>query len=276
MASEQHFSASASVSRQATSYGYTDFDLSSVFPNNTAKPIKADFYVHVHRDYYFLLSPTATARIEYNGVNKCSVSSNKEAGTDKTETGDTAAEITGHAKGDTSARIGTVSSFGGCTARAEGTITLYFTRYDFAANGSTGVTASVDRPTGYDGDTIIFTATVQNGYAFDGWYDGASKVSGDLVYQHTVSGGDLSLTAKAVPTTKTITIQYNGTMIATETGVPPFAIAYNGETIASVGSGETKTLQCGGKVMRGNVTVGGKTLTCDGKVMNGNIAVSVS
>lgn len=155
-------------------------------------------------------------------------------------------------------------------------IRLYFVQYDFSASAGTGIaSATVDKSTGFDGDPITFTASVQSGYTWDGWYNGATKVSANQTYTHTVNGADLSLTAKAVPSTKRVTTKYNGTTIATENVVPPVAVSYNGAQIASIADGAAKILSCGGKLMSGNVVVGGKTLQCKDKIMSGDVLVIV-
>lgn len=154
-----------------------------------------------------------------------------------------------------------------------------FTAYDFTASAGTGIaSASVSAAAGFNGDTVTFTASCQNGYAWDGWYSGSTKVSGSQTYVHTVNGSDLNLTAKAIAATKTVTVKYNGTTLsaATQILMPPIAVLYGGTQIASVASGVTKTLNCNGKVMSGDVVVGGKTLNCKDKKMNGNITVTVS
>ena len=156
-------------------------------------------------------------------------------------------------------------------------ITLYFTRYDFSASTSTGIaSASVSSTTGYDGDTITFTASLQSGYTFDGWYSGSTKVSSSQTYVHTVAGADMALTAKAIASTKTVTTKYGNTTIATEQRMPPVAVSYGSTQIVSVSSGQTKTLNCLNNLMSSNLTVGGKTLLCANQIMNGNIIVSVS
>lgn len=77
------------------------------------------------------------------------------------------------------------------------TIDLAFTQYDFAASAGTGIaSATVDKSTGFDGDTITFTATMEDGYAFEGWYNGDTLISTDASYAHTANGADLTLTAR--------------------------------------------------------------------------------
>ena len=72
--------------------------------------------------------------------------------------------------------------------------TLYAIAFTVSVSGSTGVSASVSR--GSDGRTFTFTGTLTNGYDFDGWYNGSSKVSSSNPYSVTLSS-NTSLTAKA-------------------------------------------------------------------------------
>lgn len=52
----------------------------------------------------------------------------------------------------------------------------------------------------YGGSGPIVTATVSEGYTFDGWYDGDTKVGSDLQFQPTNITADKTFTAKATPT----------------------------------------------------------------------------
>lgn len=167
----------------------------------------------------------------------------------------------------------------GFKGETSATIALYFTRYDFAAVGMTGVTASVSSATGYDGDSITWTADAQSGYTFEGWYADAAMtqlVSTSQSYTETVSGADKTLYAKVTaPATRTLTVSYSGRGILTDTISGDVTVTYDGAQLFSLGYG-TKTLLCAGKVMRGAVTVGGKTLNCAGKLMQSDVTVSVS
>lgn len=131
---------------------------------------------------------------------------------------------------------------------------------------------------GYDGDQLGFYAEVQDGYKWDGWYSGDTKVSSSQYYLRNVGGSDVSLQARAVPATKRLTVNYGGSNVIDKQVTPPVAITYNGTQIASVASGQTKTLNCSNKLMSSNVTIGagGGTLLCSGKIMETNIVVVVS
>lgn len=78
---------------------------------------------------------------------------------------------------------------------------LYAVAFQVSANGSTGVSASLSR--GTDGKTFTFSANLNDNFAFDGWYNGNSRVSRSLSYSQTLDSG-LSLTAKA------FSISYSG------------------------------------------------------------------
>lgn len=63
--------------------------------------------------------------------------------------------------------------------------------YNISAVASAHCSASVNRSTAQYGDSAIFTAALDTGYDFDGWYTAASggtKVSGNNPYTHTVTG----------------------------------------------------------------------------------------
>ena len=53
--------------------------------------------------------------------------------------------------------------------------------------------------------SVTFTATVKDGYNFDGWYSGNDKLSSEASYTFTMPDGSVSYTAKATPITYTIT-----------------------------------------------------------------------
>lgn len=72
--------------------------------------------------------------------------------------------------------------------------------YNISAVASGHCSASVNRSTAQYGDSAIFTATLDTGYDFDGWYtasSGGTKVSGNNPYTHTVTG-NTTLYARAV------------------------------------------------------------------------------
>ena len=72
---------------------------------------------------------------------------------------------------------------------------------------ATSVSATVDY-----GSTNSFVAVMDDNvafdYTFDGWYNGANKVSSDLSYTPPTATGALSLTANAVKTAKSYTLSF--------------------------------------------------------------------
>lgn len=147
--------------------------------------------------------------------------------------------------------------FNNAVAAVSAHLEFDFTRYDFSASAGMGIESATATANGYDGDPITFSASLQSGYDFDGWYNGGTKVSSSLTYNYTVNGTDLSLEARAVPATKTVTVTYDGMQIMSQSFIPPMTVSYNGTQIASIGSGQTKILQCDGKIMIDDVVITG-------------------
>lgn len=251
-----------------------------IFPNSTAHPKRITVSWH-HYQSATGSNPTPYTSLEIAGTevkkqsNNTSIAVNYDS-SDSTflNTINKSSVIRFHIQNYYWFLIGGWTSLGG----AEGhQFNFYFTRYDFSSSISDGInSASVSSSNGYDGDSVTFTASVQNGYTWDGWYNGSTKVSSSQTYAHTVAGADMALTAKAIASSKTVTTKYGTTTIATEQRMPPVAVNYGSTQIASISSGETKTLNCSDNLMSSNLTVGGKTLLCANQIMNGNIIVSVS
>lgn len=118
---------------------------------------------------------------------------------------------------------------------------------------------------GYDGDQLGFYAEVQDGYKWDGWYSGDTKVSSNQYYLRNVAGSDVSLQARAVPTTKRLTVNYGGANVIDQQVTPPVSVIYDGTEIASINSAETKTLNIlkGGlpKILASPIIIGDKKLS---------------
>lgn len=264
---------------ESSTSGYgnlTDSAKNVLFPNVTAHPIKMS-YSYTHNSVW---CSSATTGISVDGTSIVSYSSTNDK---ILVAGDSEISAVLNSKKSSAIHLDLARgrkslSYMGMSADGKTIdITLFFTRYDFSAVAGTGVTsASVSSSTGYDGDTITFTASLQSGYTFDGWYNGSTKVSSSQTYAHTVAGADMALTAKAIASTKTVTTKYGATTIATEQRMPPVAVSYGSTQIVSVASGQTKTLNCLNNLMSSNLTVGGKTLLCANQIMNGDIIVSVS
>ena len=115
------------------------------------------------------------------------------------------------------------------TPSADHTFTWYLREYyDVEAKTSEGVVSSqfswvlwtgtthdtVEKYTSttvMHGSSIQFYTTIANGYTFDGWYNGSTKVSSDTTFLYTDSlTGDVTLTAKTSANTYTIYIDENG------------------------------------------------------------------
>ncbi|MEG1663581.1 MAG: InlB B-repeat-containing protein, partial [Clostridia bacterium] len=60
------------------------------------------------------------------------------------------------------------------------------------------------------GLTVTVSATTNDGYVFDGWYDGSNKVSAEAVYQFTMPNDNLMLQAQWDKKAYTITLNSNG------------------------------------------------------------------
>ncbi|MEG2541076.1 MAG: InlB B-repeat-containing protein, partial [Clostridia bacterium] len=60
------------------------------------------------------------------------------------------------------------------------------------------------------GLTVTVSATTNDGYVFDGWYDGSNKVSAEAVYQFTMPNDNLMLQAQWNKKAYTITLNSNG------------------------------------------------------------------
>ena len=62
---------------------------------------------------------------------------------------------------------------------------------DDASRGSATITSG----SGYSFEQVTVTATPNDGYIFNGWYDGSTRVSNDLTYTFNMPANDLSLVA---------------------------------------------------------------------------------
>lgn len=139
------------------------------------------------------------------------------------------------------------------------TIDLTFMQYDFSASAGTGVaSATVDKSTGFDGDTVLFTATMEEGYAFDGWYDGDTLISTDASYAHIVNGADLTLTARGnVRTIYDVIATYNGvtkTIFNDVSASLTLKIDYWGST-RTMTRGEELIIGEAGKIMHSDIRI---------------------
>lgn len=256
---------------KSTSYVNYGLSTSSLFPNDTAKPFRADFSVTVRRDWYLVGSPTAYGKLVCNGVEKAYQKNDSESAKTNSLTGDTSSEVVNNTRGTTTLTASVRINNSTCSAVLVSAIaTYYFTRYDFSATAGSGVTsASVSSSTGYDGDTVTFSCVIPTGYAFDGWYSGNTKVSSSQSYTHTVAGADLSLTAKAHQNTHSVNGTYNGSTKAILTGISGnVGVTYNGKTKTMPTDGTEFTLGETNKAMHTDVAVGSaEPLHCAEKLL---------
>ena len=77
--------------------------------------------------------------------------------------------------------------------------------YTAAAVKGTGISATTGSGTYKYKASVTFTAAVQPGYTFDGWYNGSTKVSGSTSYSFNMPNSNVTYTAKATANTYTLT-----------------------------------------------------------------------
>lgn len=107
------------------------------------------------------------------------------------------------------ADAGTVDYVSGASYTANASVTLYAAwtpnAYTATAAMGTGISATTGTGTyGYN-SSVTFTAAVQPGYTFDGWYNGSTKVSGSTSYSFNMPNSNVTYTAKATANTYTLT-----------------------------------------------------------------------
>lgn len=125
----------------------------------------------------------------------------------------------------------------------------FWSAYRIFANAENGATAIVytntstkDNISGrkqHDNitETLYFSTTVPDGYTFDGWYNGSTKVSSDNPWnygKYTSQGGttDLTLTAKFTPNNHTVTFSTNDAGMGTVTATVGGQTITSGSTVA--------------------------------------------
>jgi len=180
-----------------------------LFPTSTAKPYRLDHSMRYRRTvggtshFYFYIDGTE--------IHHTSTTSNDYTTNDKTNI--------------------TVSAVTNCTSSSEfrwyvaaqrttnGALLLwdkfifYFYQYAHAATAGTGIaSATVSTASPYQGDPVTYSCTLANGYEFEGWYNGSTKVSSDQTYTVT-AGSDLTLTAKGKEFESFIYLKQNGSWI---------------------------------------------------------------
>ena len=255
-----------------------DYAKSYLYPNYTAHPIRADiqclafgswsFSGNDAKGYHYIDDVNVFEWSFRAGITTYTSTKTKNEATD-----DAILKSTRNSK----LQLG-MSASNGSAGFCEGTITFYFNRYDFAAVADEGIaSASVSSETGYDGDKITYSCTLEEGYVFEGWYDGRSFVSDELEYEHIVDGYDFELVARAYPDTHTETkefkVFYGSNVIIDMTAPVPVVVNYNGARLLSMSEG-TKILKCANKLMASDLTIGSKRLPCQRKLMRSDIAIT--
>lgn len=128
------------------------------------------------------VSPT-TARVQYGG----------EASS--TATASTGYTFSGWSNGTKTAKLTVTNVTANATYTAEYTTNTYTVTY---VKGTGIATISkTSEVVSWGANATGCTATVTTGYTFDGWYNGATRVSTSLTYAPTAVKSNLSLTAKA-------------------------------------------------------------------------------
>ena len=86
-------------------------------------------------------------------------------------------------------------------ATSDATVTAEFdlVRYTFIAEGESGISLTDPGRRHYAGDTVSLTATVADGYVFDGWFVNGLLVSTDLTYSITMPASTYTVTAMSTP-----------------------------------------------------------------------------
>lgn len=187
-----------------TKNGYATLNsdaLDVLYPNATAKPIKADSFFHAG-----LLNRNSSCYValEFDGteVQKCYPGS--LSGKDQNDTGMTNAAILNSTKSSTIRYHLYANSTLNAVGVGEASITLYFNQYACVANtaGNGVEAATVSNATPWDGDSVTFTATLKSGATWHGWYsDAACTQLVSTEQSYSAAAADLTLYAYATKDT---------------------------------------------------------------------------
>lgn len=164
-----------------------------IFPSATARPFKADSEISASRS-----GGTCIVALQFNGADVHSESFTAITQRVKSKSGITDAALTSSTR-STQIRWH-VHGKNGDSQRVKHTILkLYFNRYTIQAIGDGIAAASVSNTSPYQGDTVIFSAVVQSGAIWSGWYsDPACTILVSTDQSYSVSPeSDLTLYAKA-------------------------------------------------------------------------------
>lgn len=168
--------------------------LDILYPNDTAKPIKASFGDSAMGG----LMGNSIFNVRFQGVN---IGANISQGYNARQTiwrNDlTPPEVTNYNKTNTNIQffIQSTSGWGAIFDWLE--LKLFFNLYDVGAEKDIGIqTVEASASTAYEGDQVTFTAAVEDGFSFDGWYANETLVSINPTYTAEISQ-DTILTARA-------------------------------------------------------------------------------
>lgn len=244
--------------------------MNALFPNGIAKPVSGYMSAGIARTG---LSGTSTiyGYVDGNKALECTSKNNKYA----LYSANMSDVILANASRLSSIVFsGKSSTSVNQTAANNVTISLTFVRYDFAARAE-NCSVSVSSSTGYDGDTITFTATPNSACTFLGWYNGSTRVSTSKTYSHTVAGGDLILTAKATdpPIRRRYLLWGNDIKLGDEIN-ENFSVTYGSKVLVENLNG-SKTLLCRDRYMNNKVFLGTRSANCATKTMPTNLVAMV-
>ena len=196
-------------------------------------------------EYTFTVNKTVTLEAKFTG-NKFSVAVNASAGGTATGSGSYEYNSKATVKATPQANYTFDGWYDGTTkvsTSAEYTFTVNkavtleakFTgnKLNVTVNAETGGTATGSGSYEY-GKNVVVTATVNNGYTFDGWYNGTTRVSASLSYTFVLQNA-VTLTAKF--TAKEFTIVVNAQPGGTVTGGGKYKFDSNTTVTATVNTG---------------------------------------
>ncbi len=180
-------------------YAYlTQGGLNLLFPNDTAKPFKADAGVVTASRFAGSTNNNNQMWAYLNGTTTTALNVTT-SDQDKIDYGITSG-VAGITKSQADFRVYLKHASGAVAVGGNAYFKLYFYQYTCSANavGNGIQSASVSNSSPYEGDTVTFTPKLVNGATWDGWYSDASctqLVSTEQNY--TTSAADLTLYAKA-------------------------------------------------------------------------------
>lgn len=166
-----------------------------LYPSAAAKPFKLDSSIRGSRNL-----GTMSAALQFGGTAVHSESFTSSSFVTKTKSGVTDDSIISSTQSTEICWKITGNSKYNSFRVASTELTLYFNQYACAANavGDGIASAVVSNAAPYQGESVTFTATLQSGATWHGWYSDAActqLVSTSL--QYTTSAADLTLYAKA-------------------------------------------------------------------------------